>query len=58
VWLLENLFRLNPAIGRSVVNFPRREAAITFAADKIKLSEVVALLSSLGYEPSLTWGGL
>ncbi len=31
VWLLENLFRLHPGVGRSQVNFPRREAAITFA---------------------------
>ena len=28
VWLLENLFRLHPGIGRSQVNFPRREVAI------------------------------
>lgn len=54
VWLLENLFKLHPGIGRSQVNFSRREAAITFAPDKIKFSELAALLASIGYEPQLT----
>ena len=58
VWLLENLFRLHPGIGRSQVNFPRREAAITFAPEKIALSELVGLLASIGYEPVLTLGEL
>ena len=56
VWLLENLFKLHPGIGHSQVNFSRREAAITFAPDKIKFSELVALLASIGYEPELTFG--
>ena len=55
VWLLENLFKLHPGIGRSQVNFSRREAAITFAPDKIKFSELAALLTSIGYEPELTF---
>ena len=58
VWLLENLFRLHPGIGKSTVNFTRREVAIWFAPDRIKLSELVALLASIGYEPSLTLGEL
>jgi Cu+-exporting ATPase len=56
VWLLENLFKLHPGVGRSLVNFARREAAITFAPDKIKFSELAALLASIGYEPQLTLG--
>jgi Cu+-exporting ATPase len=56
VWLLENLFKLHPGISHSQVNFSRREAAITFARDKIKFSELVALLVSIGYEPELTFG--
>ena len=56
VWLLENLFKLHPGIGHSQVNFSRREAAITFARDKIKFSELAALLASIGYEPELTFG--
>ncbi len=56
VWLLENLFKLHPGVGHSQVNFSRRETAITFAPYKIKLSELVALLASIGYEPELTFG--
>ena len=56
VWLLENLFKLHPGIGGSQVNFSRREAAIDFAPDKIKFSELVALLASIGYEPQFTLG--
>ena len=58
VWLLENLFRLQPGIGRSQVNFPRRELALTFATEKLPLSDLVALLVSIGYEPVLTLGEL
>jgi len=54
VWLLENLFRLHPAIGASQVNFLKREVTIAFLAGKIALSELVALLASMGYEPQLT----
>ncbi|MCP5523441.1 MAG: heavy metal translocating P-type ATPase metal-binding domain-containing protein [Verrucomicrobiales bacterium] len=53
VWLLENLFRLGPGIGRSQVNFPRREVTITFDETVLKLSGVVTLLHSLGYPPTL-----
>jgi len=58
VWLLENLFQLHPGIGHSRVNFPKREVAISFVSGKIKLSEIVSLLASIGYEPSLTLGEL
>ena len=58
VWLLENLFRLRQGIGESRVNFARREVSITFARAQVKLSELVALLTSLGYEPALTLGEL
>ena len=56
VWLLENLFKLHPGIGKSRVNFARREAAITFAPERIKFSELAALLASISYEPQLTLG--
>jgi len=56
VWLLENLFKLHPGVGEARVNFARREAAITFAPDKIKFSELAALLASIGYEPRFMLG--
>lgn len=58
VWLLENLFRLRPGIGQSQVNFARKEAAIAFDPAQVKLSEVAALLASLGYEPELKFADL
>ena len=56
VWLLENLFKLHPGVGKTEVNFSRREAAVTFAPDKIKFGELAALLTSIGYEPQFTLG--
>lgn len=53
VWLLENLFRLKPGIGKSIVHFPRKQAVITFDPTVLKLSEVAALLDSLAYPPEL-----
>jgi len=53
VWLLENLFRLKPGLGASQVNFLRKEVALSFENTAVKLSEVIALLASLGYEPDL-----
>ena len=53
VWLLENLFRIREGIGQAQVNFLRKETSITFETGRIKLSELVALLASLGYEPDL-----
>ncbi len=58
VWLLENLFRLQPGIGQSQVNFLRKEIALTFENSKVKLSRVVELLTSLGYEPDLKLSNL
>jgi Cu+-exporting ATPase len=58
VWLLENLFRLHPGIGRCEVNYPRRELMVEYATEQLRLSELVALLASLGYEPVFHWGDL
>jgi Cu+-exporting ATPase len=58
VWLLENLFCFHDGIGKSLVNFPRREVSIAFDRAKISLSELAALLASIGYEPVLTLGEL
>jgi len=58
VWLLENLYRLKPGIGQAQVNFPRKEVALSFDTAKVKLSEVVALLASLGYPPDLKLSAL
>jgi P-type Cu+ transporter len=58
VWLLENLFRLKPGLGPSRVDFLRKEVSLAFDPARVKLSEVVALLASLGYEPELKLSAL
>jgi len=58
VWLLENLFRLKPGIGRSQADFLKREVSISFATPEVTLSAVAGLLASLGYEPDLNLADL
>lgn len=53
VWLLENLFRLLPGVGKSTVHFPRKQAVIQFDPGQVRLSTVAAMLASLGYPPEL-----
>lgn len=58
VWLLENLFRLKPGLGKSQADFLKRQVTITFSTPEVRLSEVAALLASLGYEPELNLADL
>ncbi|MCU4158032.1 heavy metal translocating P-type ATPase metal-binding domain-containing protein [Carboxylicivirga sp. A043] len=53
IWLIENLHRLHKGVVTSTVNFNRREAAITFNEEEIKLSELMALLASINYKPHI-----
>ncbi len=53
IWLLENLFKLNPAITSSTVNFVRKELSVKYLHEKISLKDVVVLISSIGYEPQI-----
>lgn len=53
IWLLENLYRLHPAIQRSQVNFPRKEVFLQFRESDLSLRELVTFLARLGYEPLL-----
>ncbi|MBC5773528.1 heavy metal translocating P-type ATPase metal-binding domain-containing protein [Pontibacter sp. KCTC 32443] len=54
IWLLENLFKLNPGISESTVNFLRKEVSLTYFHQKTNLREVVTLLARIGYEPEIT----
>lgn len=54
IWLLERLHSLNPGVISSRVNFPRKEATVTWNAEKISLREVVMLMASVGYEPYIS----
>lgn len=53
IWLLENLYRLNPGIKQSQVNFLERKLTLSFHKDIISLRGVVEMLSSIGYEPKI-----
>lgn len=53
IWLLENLYRLKGGISRSIVDFLSRKLSVEYSVDKIQLSEIVALLARLGYEPDI-----
>lgn len=58
IWLLENLYRLNEGVRNSSVNFPKKEAYISYSESKTSLRKVVELLSSIGYEPAITLSDL
>jgi Cu+-exporting ATPase len=54
IWLLENLNILNKGVLKSVVNFVKKEASITFDSDQITIRELAELLSSIHYIPEIT----
>jgi P-type Cu+ transporter len=54
IWLLENLYKLNPGISVSTVDFLKKELNIRFFHKQISLKEVVSLISAIGYEPLIT----
>lgn len=54
VYLLEHLPRINPAIEQVLVDFVRREAAITFDDRKLSLRALMELLVKIGYTPDLS----
>ncbi|MFA6232875.1 MAG: heavy metal translocating P-type ATPase metal-binding domain-containing protein [Bacteroidota bacterium] len=54
IWLIERLHSLNAGVISSRVNFPRKEATITWNSTMVSLREIVLLLASIGYEPHLS----
>src|SRR4051794_3824871 len=58
LWLLENLHRLDGNIVTSKVNFPRKEVDIIFNHNKVSLRKVAELLTSIGYEPYISFNDL
>ena len=53
VWLLEKLYRLDPGITMSRVNFNRRELSVVFREQEISLRQLVELLDRIGYGPAI-----
>ncbi len=58
IWLLENLFKLNPNISSSRVNFLKKEIKIVFHHQKLSFRQLVELLASIGYEPNINLNDL
>lgn len=51
IWLLENLRKLNNGVLKATVIFGKKTVEIDFDPKQTKLSELGALLASLGYSP-------
>lgn len=51
IWLLENLYKIEPAVRSSHVNFSKREAYIMFDHEKISIRRMAEFLDALGYPP-------
>lgn len=58
LWLLENLHRLNEQVIGSKVNFTKKEADIIFNHQQVSLREVAELLTSIGYEPYISFNDM
>ena len=54
IWLLENLYKLTDGINHSRVNFVNKEISLDYEPEVISLREIVELLATLGYEPSIS----
>ncbi|MDP5159033.1 MAG: heavy metal translocating P-type ATPase metal-binding domain-containing protein [Flaviramulus sp.] len=54
IWILENLNKLNPAISSSTVNFGKKNVRVSYNSLTLSLKNLVALLSSIGYEPFIS----
>ena len=54
IWLLEHLYRLAPGIQQSKVQFVRKEITLHYDPKEINLRQVVELLASIGYAPTIS----
>jgi len=54
IWLLENLYKINPGISNSRIDFPKKQVSITFKNQLISLRGTAELLTSVGYEPLIS----
>ena len=54
IWLLEHLYKLNPAIIHSRIDFLKKQVAVTFKHEQLSLRNIVELLVSIGYEPLIS----
>ena len=53
IWLLEHLYKINPSIFSSRIDFLKKQVTISFNHEEISLKELVETLNHIGYEPSI-----
>src|SRR4051812_3859661 len=58
LYLLENLHKLNENIISSKVNFTKKEVDIIFNHPKVTLRKVAEILTSIGYEPYISFNDM
>jgi Cu+-exporting ATPase len=58
IWLLENLYKLDPGVTFSRVDFIKKKVQIKYSSKKTSLKSVVKLLSRIGYEPRINLSDL
>lgn len=54
VWLLENFQKIKAGVYNSRLNFIQKELSISYNPAEVSLKEIVQLLATLGYEPSIS----
>ena len=54
IWLLENLHRLHQGVLHSKASLSDRKLSVDFDPQQLSLRELVELLSSIGYQPSIS----
>ena len=52
IYLLENLYKIEPAIREVQVNFTRKEATFLWNIEQLPLKDLAVLLSRIGYPPN------
>ncbi|WP_316828501.1 heavy metal translocating P-type ATPase [Pedobacter miscanthi] len=54
IWLLEHLYKINPAIFSSRIDFLKKQVTIQFNHEEISLKQLVQTLNQIGYEPLIS----
>ncbi len=54
LWLLEHLYRLEPGVQQTRVDFLKKQVHLVFDPARLSLRQVAELLTSLGYEPLIS----
>lgn len=54
LWLLEHLYKINPSIVNSRIDFLKKQVVINFKHKELTLRGLVEMLDSIGYEPLIS----